>query len=135
MRAAVIRAAGDADALRIEDVPVPALRANDVLIRVAACGVCFHDVVTRNGVLRRGISMPLIPGHEASAVSVATHYAGLLDGFVLDEQDAALRPRLGLPSIAVQTVMHSLEDRAALARATLDFARTLPVGPRLRRAS
>lgn len=66
MRAAVIRAAGDADALCIEDVPVPALRANDVLIRVAACGVCFHDVVTRNGVLRRGISMPLIPGHEVS---------------------------------------------------------------------
>ncbi|MFZ4760154.1 MAG: alcohol dehydrogenase catalytic domain-containing protein [Burkholderiaceae bacterium] len=68
MRAAVIRAAGDAEVLRIEDVPVPTLRPADVLIRVAACGVCFHDVVTRNGVLRRGISMPLIPGHEVSGI-------------------------------------------------------------------
>jgi len=64
----VIRAAGDAEVLRIEDVPVPTLRPADVLIRVAACGVCFHDVVTRNGVLRRGISMPLIPGHEVSGI-------------------------------------------------------------------
>jgi acryloyl-coenzyme A reductase len=68
MRAMVIRAAGDADALRLEEVPVPALRPNDVLIRVEACGVCFHDVVTRNGVLRRGIRMPLIPGHEVSGI-------------------------------------------------------------------
>jgi acryloyl-coenzyme A reductase len=68
MKAMVIRAAGDADVLRLEEVPVPALRPNDVLIRVEACGVCFHDVVTRNGVLRRGIRMPLIPGHEVSGI-------------------------------------------------------------------
>ena len=44
------------------------MRRNDVLIKVEACGVCFHDVVTRNGVLKRGVQMPLIPGHEMSGI-------------------------------------------------------------------
>jgi LPPG:FO 2-phospho-L-lactate transferase len=74
-------------------------------------------------------------GLEVSAVGVASHYAGLIDGFVLDELDAALAGRLGLPSVAVPTVMRSLEDREALARAALGFARRLPGGPRLRQAS
>jgi LPPG:FO 2-phospho-L-lactate transferase len=74
-------------------------------------------------------------GLEVSAATVAAHYAGLIDGYVLDEQDAALLPRLGLSAIAVPTVMHSLADREALARAALAFARSLPKGSRLRRAS
>jgi D-arabinose 1-dehydrogenase-like Zn-dependent alcohol dehydrogenase len=68
MRAMVVSTPGDADALRLTDVPVPPMRKNDVLIRVEACGVCFHDVVTRNGVMRRGVEMPVIPGHEVSGV-------------------------------------------------------------------
>ena len=68
MRAMVVRTPGEPEALRLEDVPMPELRDNDVRIRVEACGVCFHDVVTRNGVLRRGVTMPLIPGHEVSGI-------------------------------------------------------------------
>jgi D-arabinose 1-dehydrogenase-like Zn-dependent alcohol dehydrogenase len=68
MQAIVVRAPGGPEALIAEEVAVPALRRNDVLIRVAACGVCFHDVVTRNGTLRRGVAMPLIPGHEISGI-------------------------------------------------------------------
>lgn len=66
MRAIVVEAPGGVDVMQLRDTPLPERRPNDVLIRVAACGVCFHDVVTRNGVLRRGIRMPLIPGHEIS---------------------------------------------------------------------
>jgi D-arabinose 1-dehydrogenase-like Zn-dependent alcohol dehydrogenase len=68
MQAMVVRAPGGPDALRAEDIAEPEFRRNDVRIRVAACGVCFHDVVTRNGTLRRGVAMPLIPGHEISGV-------------------------------------------------------------------
>lgn len=68
MRAMVVRAAGGPEALVLEDIPPPPLRPNDVRIRVEACGVCFHDVVTRNGTYRRGVRMPLIPGHEVSGV-------------------------------------------------------------------
>jgi len=68
MKAMVVRAPGGPEALVLEDVPPPPLRRNDVRIRVEACGVCFHDVVTRNGTLRRGVEMPLIPGHEVSGI-------------------------------------------------------------------
>lgn len=68
MRAMVVSAPGEPEALVLTEIPMPALRPNDVRIKVKACGVCFHDVVTRNGVLRRGIKMPVIPGHEISGI-------------------------------------------------------------------
>ena len=40
----------------------------EVLVRTAAIGVCYHDVVIRNGVMKRGITFPLILGHEPSGV-------------------------------------------------------------------
>ena len=68
MRAMVVRRTGAPEVLRCEEVPVPPLRPNDVLIKVEACGVCFHDVVTRNGVMRYRVELPLIPGHEVSGI-------------------------------------------------------------------
>ncbi len=68
MRAVVIDAPGAAEVMQVRDVPIPEMRPTDVLIRVEACGVCFHDVVTRNGVMKRGIKMPVIPGHEVSGI-------------------------------------------------------------------
>lgn len=66
MKAMVVRDTGEAGVLALEDVPEPELRAHDVRIKVDACGVCFHDVVTRNGTMKRGIELPFIPGHEVS---------------------------------------------------------------------
>jgi D-arabinose 1-dehydrogenase-like Zn-dependent alcohol dehydrogenase len=70
MRALVVRHTGGTDALKLEEIPRPALRENDVLIKVEACGVCFHDVVTRNGTMKRGVEVPFIPGHEVSGTVV-----------------------------------------------------------------
>ncbi|MGC2219480.1 MAG: alcohol dehydrogenase catalytic domain-containing protein, partial [Pseudolabrys sp.] len=42
----------------------------DVIIKVDACGVCFHDIVTRNGTLKFGVQMPCILGHEISGTVV-----------------------------------------------------------------
>jgi D-arabinose 1-dehydrogenase-like Zn-dependent alcohol dehydrogenase len=68
----VIRAAGPAEtALRLETVPDPTPGPRQLVLRVEACGVCFHDVVTRNGTLKAGIRMPLIPGHEVCGTVVA----------------------------------------------------------------
>ena len=68
MRAMVVTKPGGLDALVLSDVPLPEMRRNDVLIKVEACGVCFHDVVTRNGTLKRGVQMPVILGHEISGI-------------------------------------------------------------------
>jgi LPPG:FO 2-phospho-L-lactate transferase len=64
-------------------------------------------------------------GLRPCAATVAAHYAGLIDGFVLDAQDAALAP---LPAAALHvtdTVMVSLADRERLASEVLEFAARL----------
>jgi len=64
-------------------------------------------------------------GLEVSARTVATHYAGLIDAFLLDESDATLAPLLDVPTRLADTRMTSLDDRIRVARTALDWAREL----------
>ena len=67
-------------------------------------------------------------GIEPSAVSVARHYAGLLDGFVIDHQDAQLASEieaLGMQVLVTQTLMLTPDDRRRLAAEVLEFAARL----------
>jgi acryloyl-coenzyme A reductase len=68
MKAAVLRGPGPPSAFTIEDVPLPIVRDDDVLIRVGACGVSYKDVVERNGVYRRDMSFPIVIGFEIAGV-------------------------------------------------------------------
>lgn len=68
MRAIVLRNTGGVEVLRLEDVERPRPGARDVLIRCTACGVCYLDVVTRNGTHKKGVELPCIPGHEIAGV-------------------------------------------------------------------
>ena len=59
MKAAILHAPGD---LRVEEVPVPEIGSDDVLIRVMAAGICGSDI---GRVMVTGTySFPCIPGHE-----------------------------------------------------------------------
>lgn len=62
MKAAVLRGVGD---LRLEELPDPKPKANEVLIRVRASGVCGTDVHMWEGKNNEG-TFPFIPGHEWS---------------------------------------------------------------------
>jgi LPPG:FO 2-phospho-L-lactate transferase len=67
-------------------------------------------------------------GREPSARGVASEYLRLIDGFVIDRQDFALVESvrsLGIQVAVAQTVMRSPDERVALARAVLDFARSI----------
>ena len=64
-------------------------------------------------------------GKEASARGVAAEYLRFIDGFVIDQEDAAYAESvrsLGIQVVAANTVMRSREDRLNLARTVLDFA-------------
>ena len=61
----------------------------------------------------------------STAAAVAAHYGDLLDGFVLDEQDAEVGDSLPVATVVTQTVMITLDDRVALARKVLEFLETL----------
>lgn len=53
--------------LEIADMPCPEIGADDVLVRVRACGVCGSDVHGYDGSTGRRVP-PLIMGHEAAGV-------------------------------------------------------------------
>lgn len=72
MKAVVVRQPGGTEVLSLEEVPDPVAGPKDVIVKVAACGVCFHDIVTRNGTLKAGVKMPCILGHEISGTVVET---------------------------------------------------------------
>ena len=54
--------------LSVVDLPVPRPGSGEVLVRVAACGFCHHDLLVMNGTLRRGVRPGTILGHEISGV-------------------------------------------------------------------
>lgn len=64
MRAVVMHEPGPPEVLRIEDVPVPEIGPDEVLVRVEAVGVAYHDVVQRNGTMRRFTALPMVLGYE-----------------------------------------------------------------------
>jgi D-arabinose 1-dehydrogenase-like Zn-dependent alcohol dehydrogenase len=65
MRALVLREPGCVEAaLRCETIPEPLPGPRQLVIRVAFCGVCSHDVAVCTGLLRHGIKLPCVPGHE-----------------------------------------------------------------------
>lgn len=64
-------------------------------------------------------------GLPISALEIVQHYAGLIDGFVLDQRDAHLREQIDIPVLVTDTLMHTREDRVRVAEETLAFATTL----------
>jgi LPPG:FO 2-phospho-L-lactate transferase len=67
-------------------------------------------------------------GREPSARSVAGEYLRLIDGFVLDSEDASLVDSvrsLGMEVVALPTIMRSVDDRVALAHEVLEFAASI----------
>jgi len=66
MRAGVYR---DKGVVRVEEVPVPEVGANEILIKVAACGVCGTDI---KKIFQRYVEPPQILGHELAGRVVAT---------------------------------------------------------------
>jgi NADPH:quinone reductase-like Zn-dependent oxidoreductase len=69
MEAVVLREFGSPENLKPEHVPDPIAGPGEVLIRVEACGVCYHDVINRRGSLPR-TSVPAILGHEAAGAVI-----------------------------------------------------------------
>ncbi len=71
-------------------------------------------------------------GIESTPAAIAAHYAGLIDGLVVDSADADAASRIPLPVFATPTLMKTLEDRVRLARFVLARARELTVRGRPR---
>ena len=97
----------------------------------AALGACRAPVVAVSPIVGgRAVKGPTAKmmaerGVAPSAAAVAGHYAGLIDGFVLDEADRAEAAGIAATGVAVEvtaTVMSGRAEKQALARTVLAFA-------------
>lgn len=70
MKALVLKEPGDEPELVLADVPDPVPGPGYVVVQVAACGFCRHDVAVMAGVLRRGVTPDIVLGHEVSGTVV-----------------------------------------------------------------
>jgi propanol-preferring alcohol dehydrogenase len=69
MNAAIVRQFGSPLALEQWDIPRP--RANQILIKTEACGVCHTDLHAAKGDWPVKPTLPFIPGHEAIGLVTA----------------------------------------------------------------
>jgi LPPG:FO 2-phospho-L-lactate transferase len=105
---------------------VPLMR--DLLDESPAPKIAVSPIVGGQALRGPADKMLISLGHESSALGVARLYQGLVQGFVIDEADAALRPAieaLNMRVLVTPTVMHTEADRLQLAHAVLAFATTL----------
>lgn len=100
----------------------------DAITASAAPTIAVSPIVGGRAIKGPAAKMMAELGMPQTALAVAQHYAGRIDGFVLDEEDAALEPavsELGMATLVTDTIMMTLEDRVRLAKETLQFASVL----------
>jgi len=108
---------------------VPGLR--DALMTAPAPVIAVSPIVDGAAIKGPTAKMMQELSIPASAAAVAAHYAGVIDGFIIDERDAAAQSEveaLGIATTVAETVMVTLDDRIALARIALDFGHRLNPG-------
>lgn len=113
--------------------PILAVAGMQATLRAAAAPVVAVSPIVGGQALKGPAAAMLASlGHEVSAYGVAALYAarypGLIHGFVLDQADEALAPRiaaLGLRTLVTDTIMRDAAARERLARETLAFAASL----------
>ncbi len=86
MKAVVVNKAGGLDALTYTDIPDPQPQGHELVLKVHSCGVCFHDVLTRNGTLKAGVRLPCVLGHEVAGTVV--ELGAQVKGFKLGDRVA-----------------------------------------------
>ena len=95
---------------------VPGVR--DALNETRANRIAITPIIAGRALKGPAADMLRDLGHEVSARGVARVYSDLIDLFVLDEADAAIKPEiesLGLRVMVTGTVMSTLEDKQQLA--------------------
>lgn len=72
------------DDIRVDEMPLPDVRAGEVLLKVEACGICGSDLGYVAQGLRRPDGAPLPLGHEAAGVIVDAGHG--VDAFAVGDR-------------------------------------------------
>lgn len=137
MKAVLCHRYGPPSELRLAEVATPVPGPGEVLVRVEACGVNFPDVLMIQGKYQQKPSFPFSPGGEifgrvaalgpgvtqpalGARVAALITYGGFAEFVVLEAERAIPVPENVDPAsaasvcLAYGTVLHALQDRAAL---------------------
>ena len=103
---------------------VPGL--GDLIRDVRAPVVAVSPIVGGRAVKGPAAKMMREMGHlKHLPLTIVEHYAGLLDGFVIDRQDVEEQTRIPLPVLTTDTIMTDLPSKRRLAAEVLQFGRSL----------
>jgi len=102
---------------------VPGLRA--AIRRSHAPVVAVTPIIGGKAIKGPAAKMMNELGLDVSAAAIARHYAGLIDGFIIDQTDALPEPLPGVTFFSAATLMNSTDDRLRLANAVLQTAEAL----------
>ena len=127
MRALVLNSVGDAPVLSEAERAAREPDHGHVIVRVSAAGFCHHDALIMAGVLRRGVRLPLILGHEACGTverlgqGVAEDWLGarvtLVPGSLGHVVDGCFAELVRVPVASLVRVTSGISDEAAAALA------------------
>jgi LPPG:FO 2-phospho-L-lactate transferase len=102
---------------------VPGIRA--AIERSHAPVIAVTPIIGGKSIKGPAAKMMFELGLEVSAAAVARRYAGLIDGFVIDQADSLPPPLSGITYFGAATLMNTNDDRLRLAHAVLQSADTL----------
>lgn len=99
MKAVQFSQHGEADVLQLVELPTPQPNAGDVLVRVAASGVNYADVLQRKGTYPIPVSLPYVTGYEV--VGVIEAVGAEVTHLQVGQRIAALVPSGGYAEYAI----------------------------------
>ena len=102
---------------------IPGVR--EALMACAAPIIAVSPIIAGRAVKGPTAKMMTELGLDPSAGTVATRYADLLDGYVIDHADMSEVVSIDARVTLAQTLMTTIEDREALAKIVLDAAAVL----------
>lgn len=99
---------------------VPGMR--EALAAARAPVIAVSPIIDGRAVKGPTAKMMAELGLSVDAATVAAHYRGLIDGYVVDTGDSEMAAKPDLAVEVTKTLMQTLADREALARSVLTFA-------------
>jgi LPPG:FO 2-phospho-L-lactate transferase len=102
---------------------VPGVRA--ALAHATAPVIAVSPIIGGRAVKGPTVKIMAELGIDATTESMAAHYAGLIDGLVIDDSDAGEASGVDLPILVAPTLMRDLTDRKRLAGEVIAFAETI----------
>lgn len=106
---------------------VPGMR--QTLRRLPVPKIAVSPIVSGRAIKGPAAKIMKEMGLMSSPLTVVDRYDDILNGFVLDQADGALRRSINMPTLVTDTIMTDLASKTQLAAETLAFAQRLTEEP------